>query len=249
MRLIPRSISYTSVRNPKWSSENHTSIDCLVNFTHLKEEGLFTASPFDTESYGRELFARLVAGDFGEIAPFEKAVIDPELLSKSQEAFEKFANTESGCKFLAEKDDHNREIATHSSRGLAALAETHLSKELAILLQQAGLEDKKIKHMSFRDKISKAKQNNKISQKEHDALELIRKIRNEVVHESGGFYKQNILLLVQELHSYVSDFMIYKQASSINDECIDLIFIEAYSVIKFSLKARIDPKMNFCIVS
>lgn len=236
------------MRNPKWSSENHTSIDCLVNFTHLKEEGLFTASPFDTESHGRELFARLVAGDFGEIAPFEKAVIDPELLSKSQEAFEKFANTESGRKFLVEIDDHNREIATHSSRGLAALAETHLSKELAILLQQAGLEDKKIKHMSFRDKISKAKQNNKISQKEHDALELIRAIRNYIIHETGNFYTIDILLLIQKLHSCISDYTGYSQVKSLDDEWLDLIFIDAYSVIKFSLKARVDPNMKFFIV-
>lgn len=33
-----------SIRNPRWSSEDHSSIDCLVKFNTLIDEVPFTAS-------------------------------------------------------------------------------------------------------------------------------------------------------------------------------------------------------------
>ena len=57
----------TSVRDAKWSDESRKTIDCIVTTNLYKKEMPFTASPLDTEAHGRDLFARLKAGDFGEI--------------------------------------------------------------------------------------------------------------------------------------------------------------------------------------
>lgn len=64
----------TSLVNPRWSSVEHTAIDCEITTSQFGDEVLpFTASPNDVEPHGRTLFAQIVAGDFGPIADY----IDP----------------------------------------------------------------------------------------------------------------------------------------------------------------------------
>lgn len=61
-------MKYTTVTDPVWNSE-HTAVDCKVNF-----EGLgivvFTASETDQQEYGREIYRRSIAGDFGPISDY-----------------------------------------------------------------------------------------------------------------------------------------------------------------------------------
>lgn len=58
-----------SASNPKWSSEDHATIDLLL--THpVFGKIWFTANPNDLEAYGRDLFFRSVAGEFGPIATY-----------------------------------------------------------------------------------------------------------------------------------------------------------------------------------
>ena len=64
-------ITCTSVRNPRWANSEHTAISCAVKFDHMKQEALFTATPTDPEPYGREIFARAAAGEFGLVAEAE----------------------------------------------------------------------------------------------------------------------------------------------------------------------------------
>lgn len=56
------------VRNPKYNRFN--TIDCEIlhskfGWTH------FTASPNDNVDYGREVYQKIINGEFGEIAPYE----------------------------------------------------------------------------------------------------------------------------------------------------------------------------------
>jgi hypothetical protein len=58
-----------NIRSLKWASTEHSSVDLLG--THpLYGEIPFTASPRDCEAYGRDIYARAVAGEFGPIEEY-----------------------------------------------------------------------------------------------------------------------------------------------------------------------------------
>ncbi|MDQ2488455.1 phage tail assembly chaperone [Pseudomonas putida] len=63
-------LTVVSARNPQWNDAGHRSLNLLVTFEENPQalrEVPFTASPDDCEAYGRELFARAVALEFGEV--------------------------------------------------------------------------------------------------------------------------------------------------------------------------------------
>lgn len=55
------------ITNPKYNADG--TIDCTW---HHPTHGIipFTASPNDCEAHGRFLFAQLVAGEYGAVAPY-----------------------------------------------------------------------------------------------------------------------------------------------------------------------------------
>lgn len=62
-----------AIKNPKFSNAEGTAIDVIV--LHGDYGSIpFTATPGDTEEIGREIYAAAMAGDFGEIAPYEPPV-------------------------------------------------------------------------------------------------------------------------------------------------------------------------------
>jgi hypothetical protein len=63
-------INYLNVQSPHWANADQTLIDCIVTFDHIAEPVPFTANPNDTEEHGREIFARCMAGEFGEVAAY-----------------------------------------------------------------------------------------------------------------------------------------------------------------------------------
>jgi hypothetical protein len=64
-------MKYKTVKNLKWVDENHTKIDCEVDFDDLIEEFVpFTADPNDITEHGKEIFAKAVAGEFGTIVEY-----------------------------------------------------------------------------------------------------------------------------------------------------------------------------------
>ena len=71
-------MNYEYVKNCKFCSESTDHIDCIVKFSHFDEELPFTASKNDTQTYGREIYARIMSGEFGDIAPFVPRVITQE---------------------------------------------------------------------------------------------------------------------------------------------------------------------------
>lgn len=56
--------------NPKWINRSQTLIDLTVRFEEINEDLPFTANPNDVETHGRDIYARAVAGEFGNVAPF-----------------------------------------------------------------------------------------------------------------------------------------------------------------------------------
>jgi len=54
--------------NPQWADATRQKINLIVRFVEINEDLPFTADPNDTEDHGRDIFARALAGEFGEIA-------------------------------------------------------------------------------------------------------------------------------------------------------------------------------------
>lgn len=66
------------VRNPEYNQ--HGTVD--LELDHPEFGWIpFTASPDDPEPLGRELYAKAIAGDFGDIAPYEEPVQTSEQLA------------------------------------------------------------------------------------------------------------------------------------------------------------------------
>ena len=61
----------TSLTNPVWINEEKTAIDCVITLELYGDEKLpFTASQFDVEKYGRDLFESIKAGNYGIIGEY-----------------------------------------------------------------------------------------------------------------------------------------------------------------------------------
>lgn len=61
-------------KDPVWNNEENTSVYLIVKWEEFVEEMPFTAVSWDTEEWGRDVYARAVAGEFGEIAPYIKPI-------------------------------------------------------------------------------------------------------------------------------------------------------------------------------
>jgi hypothetical protein len=74
-------MKYSAVRNCKWANAEHTVVECEVNFNNITDEewSPFGANPNDHYEHGREIFAKAVAGEFGEVAEY---VPPPQLKAK-----------------------------------------------------------------------------------------------------------------------------------------------------------------------
>lgn len=66
-------------KDPAYINEEGTFINLIVKFEEFAEEMPFGATPEDPMEYGRDIFARAKAGEFGEIAPY---VPPPEPVSE-----------------------------------------------------------------------------------------------------------------------------------------------------------------------
>ena len=57
-------------KNPVWLNAQNNEIDLIVKFVEIVDELPFTATSFDPEPYGVELYNNAVAGQYGNIAPY-----------------------------------------------------------------------------------------------------------------------------------------------------------------------------------
>lgn len=75
-----------SVTNPSWANAEHTTITCTVKFGHFDDVMPFTASVNDVEAHGREIFADLVAGRYGEIGEYVAPPVAPAAPAVTKES-------------------------------------------------------------------------------------------------------------------------------------------------------------------
>lgn len=66
-----------SITDPVFVDDTNTRIDCMVKFDTLPMAVPFTADANDVEDHGRAIYAALVAGDYGPIAPYVAPVPEP----------------------------------------------------------------------------------------------------------------------------------------------------------------------------
>lgn len=62
-------------KDPIWNNEEQTSIILTVKWEEFQEEMPFGATSYDSEEYGRDLYNRAKAGEFGEVAPYVAPII------------------------------------------------------------------------------------------------------------------------------------------------------------------------------
>jgi hypothetical protein len=66
-----------SVTNPIWANAEHTLINCTVKFAHFDTVVPFTAALTDVEAHGREIYADLANGRYGEIGEYVAPPTEP----------------------------------------------------------------------------------------------------------------------------------------------------------------------------
>lgn len=67
-------------KNPIWDDETGNGIFVIAKFEEIGEELPFLATNYDTVPHGIDLFNRIIAGEFGEIAPYvPPPPLDPAL--------------------------------------------------------------------------------------------------------------------------------------------------------------------------
>lgn len=170
-----------AVRNPQWANENHTAIDCLVRTNTFQQELPFTASLYDPEAHGREIFSRRILGEFGEIAPLKIAPPPQSLISIKLPAIYSIL-----AKFI---DEANRENSRKSFRSVVIIWSSFLDNLLDKLLESDSLCDSSAKRhieqppRTFCARIKQALAQGLIDKKEKDKLHHIRKIRNAAAHD------------------------------------------------------------------
>lgn len=169
-----------SVREPRWSSEDQSTIDCWVKTNTLAKEMPFTASRFDPESHGREIYERCLGGEFGEIAPMEPreaihvpSCVEMPLVYKQLE------------RFLVEA---NREVSRGSYRGVAIVWASMLDNVLDRVLEadvaSTPREARKLKKLpqTLDKRIRAALERGLLDQEEAEKCHHIRCVRNQAAH-------------------------------------------------------------------
>ena len=170
-----------SVRNPQWATENGRAINCLVRTNTLIDEVSFTASPDDSEAHGRELFARLLAGEFGPIAPREvQSVQDGPSCCEVPSYYERLE------RFLLVA---NQENARKSARSVAVVWASMIDNLLDELLQNdASRLREKGQHpgrppKTYHARIKRAEERGLIDANAVERCKHIKRIRNAFAHE------------------------------------------------------------------
>lgn len=121
-----------TVSKPAWADDTRNYINCSVKFAGMTEAVPFTASASDTVGYGRQLFADLVAGKFGDIAPFSpdvsvlKAEKLAEITGRYNDACQASVSftTGAGDAQTFQADTGSQQVLQASIAGLAGMKQT-----------------------------------------------------------------------------------------------------------------------------
>lgn len=73
-------MKYTSAKTPRYITPTPSAIELIVKFDTLPEEVTFVAKPSDPEQYGRDLYYKALAGEFGPIVEFTPPPVSYDIL-------------------------------------------------------------------------------------------------------------------------------------------------------------------------
>ena len=66
---MANSFEVLNLRNPQWVDSSHTKINCEVEFKKFEGQYIpFTATSYDSAEHGRDIYQRLVNGEWGSVA-------------------------------------------------------------------------------------------------------------------------------------------------------------------------------------
>lgn len=200
-------IEVLSVRNPRWANSDGSSIECLISTNTLIGEVPFTASKFDPEPHGRDVYARCVVGEFGEIAPMEPQVQNHGngLPSPVPPQFERLQ------RFLVEA---NQENSRQSYRSVAVLWASLIDNLLDELVVSKTVKTEKTSvrpPTTFDQRIKRALAMGCIDKKDAEKCHHVRRIRNSAAHDwelslSSPDVLPGLYALYQSDHSQVFVF-------------------------------------------
>lgn len=188
-----------AVRSPQWASEDSSAINCWVRTNTLVEEVPFTAAPHDSEAHGREIYARCLAGEFGEIAPMA-----PRVLPEPMPTMELPPTYEHLQKFLLEA---NQENSRKSFRSVVIVWGSLLDSLLDEMLESKALRTDASGQpigkppRTFDRRIKQALREGLIDQEEADKCHHVRRIRNAAAHDwKLSLETEHVLPSLRALH-------------------------------------------------
>lgn len=174
-----KKIEVLSVRNPQWANSDGSSINCLIRTNTLVGEVPFTASKFDPEPHGRDVYARCLAGEFGEIAPMECQIDDRgnSLPSTLPSHFERLQ------RFLVEA---NKENSRQSYRSVAIVWASLIDNLLdELVVSEAAIAERSSVRppTTLNQRIKRALAMGYIDKDDAEKCHHVRRIRNAAAHE------------------------------------------------------------------
>ena len=70
-------LTIQSATNPRWGTEDKSTVHLDVKFEEFNEVLPFLATPYDPMPYGVDLYNRAIAGEFGPIGDYVAPVTTP----------------------------------------------------------------------------------------------------------------------------------------------------------------------------
>lgn len=96
------------VKNPVYTDNTGQVINLFVKFVEFNDPVQFAATSYDSEDYGRQLYANAVAGQYGPIAPYvPPAPIPPTAEQNKNKAVNLLSETD----WTASEDVGNPQVA------------------------------------------------------------------------------------------------------------------------------------------
>jgi len=182
--------AYSKVHSPKWANKAKTKIDCFVQFSHMKHEVCFTASPDDVMRHGKEIFAKCMAGEFGQVSDYSGPSDKPVITLGNQPI--PSLNLAVWPEFFEFINEANLEVARGTIRGIIMVWSCMLELVLGRLIEAFLIDHKTSKDMiwensnsslaTFSGRIDMAFCLGLLTKEQHTLCHAVRKIRNEVAH-------------------------------------------------------------------
>jgi hypothetical protein len=230
-------IEVLSVRNPMWADVDHSAINCRVRFGHLIDEVPFTAALNDSEPHGREIYARCLKGEFGEIGP-----LSPQMAVTTPPQAVPPPKMERLQQFLCRANDEN---AKKSAVGIVSAWSSKLDDVLKHVVDQNARRNSdwiaraKNERMTLNERIEKVVALGLVDQYDEKKLHCLRLVRNQAAHR-WDFSLESKDVRTSLSFLYQADHSRHLVFSEDFDYLIRLVYAPSCAMMVMKLMALID---------